>query len=321
MESVIAGLAEYGYWILFAAVFLETVGIPIPAALALLIGGAASARGSLRASYAFPGALATILAGDTLMFLMGRYTGWWLLGLLCRLSLNPDSCILRSADSFYKRGRIMLVFAKFIPGINSIAPPMAGTMNMRLSQFLWLDLAGASLYVGGYFGVGYVFSDALSAIARGYHALGLVVGWILVAAVAAYAGALVRMWIKARGLSAVPLVDPVEAARGMSAENAVIYDVRSHGYYDAKAMRIKGSRRLDPNALHHSEEKMPDGRKVYLYCTCIREATSSRVARELIAKGVRVAVIKGGLRKWKEAGLPVEAVPEEELSALPVFER
>src|SRR5271155_3447609 len=110
MESVIARLAEYGYAILFAAVFLETVGIPIPAALALLIAGAASARGSLQASHAFPGALAATLAGDTLMFLMGRYTGWWLLGLLCRISLNPESCILRSADSFYKRGRIMLVF-------------------------------------------------------------------------------------------------------------------------------------------------------------------------------------------------------------------
>jgi membrane protein DedA with SNARE-associated domain/rhodanese-related sulfurtransferase len=302
-------------------VFLETVGIPIPAALALLIAGAASARGSLEASRAFPGALATMLVADTLMFLMGRYTGWWLLGLLCRLSLNPESCILRSADSFYKRGRIMLVFAKFIPGINTIAPPMAGSMNMRLSQFLWLDLAGASLYVGGYFWVGYVFSDALGAITRGYQAFGQVVGWVLLAAVVGYAGAQVWMWIKARRLSKVPMVDPVEAARGMSAEHAVIYDVRSHGYYDPKATRIKGSRRLDPNALHHSEEKMPAGQEVYLYCTCIREATSSRVARELVKQGVRVAVIKGGVRKWKEAGLPMEAVPAEEMSALPVFER
>ena len=76
-------------------------------------------------------ALASILTGDTLMFLMGRYTGWWLLGLLCRLSLNPEACILRSADSFYKRGRALLIFAKFVPGINTIAPPMAGSMNMR----------------------------------------------------------------------------------------------------------------------------------------------------------------------------------------------
>jgi membrane protein DedA with SNARE-associated domain len=325
METLIAGLAEHGYGILFAAVFLETVGIPIPAALALLIAGGACARGSLQVSYAFPGALAAMLVGDTFMFLMGRYTGWWLLGVLCRLSLNPESCILRSADSFYKRGRIMLVFAKFIPGINTIAPPLAGSMNMRLGQFLGLDVAGASLYVGGYFWVGYLFSDALHAITRGYHEFGRVVGWIVVAAVVFYVAMQVRMWFKARKLSAVPSVDAAEAARAVS-EGAVIYDVRSHGYYDRKAMRIKGSHRLDPNALnqnalHQSEEKSPSEQKVYLYCTCIREATSSQVARELMEKGVKVSVIRGGLRMWKKAGLPTEAVPAEEMAELPVFER
>ena len=85
-----------------------------------------------------------ITISDTLMFLMGRYTGWWLLGILCRVSLNPESCILRSADSFYRRGRALLVMAKFIPGINTMAPPLAGCMNMRFTQFLRLDLAGAA---------------------------------------------------------------------------------------------------------------------------------------------------------------------------------
>jgi len=126
MESWISELAAHGYSILFTAVFLEAVGFPVPAALALLIAGGASAGGSLHASYALAGALAAMLAGDTLMFLMGRYTGWWLLGILCRVSLNPESCILRSADSFYRRGRTLLVMAKFIPGINTMAPHWRG---------------------------------------------------------------------------------------------------------------------------------------------------------------------------------------------------
>ena len=88
MESWISGLALHGYSVLFAAVFLEAVGLPIPAALALLIAGGASARGSLQVSYALGGALLAMIAGDTLMFLMGRYTGWWLLGVLCRISLK-----------------------------------------------------------------------------------------------------------------------------------------------------------------------------------------------------------------------------------------
>jgi len=87
----------------------------------------------------------------------------------------------------------------------------------------------------------------------------------------------------------------------------------------AKATRITGSRRLDPNALKRGSEEFPDGQLVYVYCTCVREATSVRVARELQNRGVRVAVIEGGLRAWKGAGLSVEAVPREEMAALATF--
>jgi len=318
MDSWISDLALHGYSILFAAVFLEAIGLPLPAALALLIAGGASARGSLHAPYALGGALLAMVAGDTLMFVMGRYTGWWLLGALCRISLNPESCILRSADSFYRRGRALLVVAKFIPGINTMAPPLAGCMNMGLLQFLGLDLAGAALYTGAYFGVGFLFSDALNAITRGYQTFGRFVGWVLIVIVAGYVAYQIWLWIRARVLRAVSFEIPSEAARQMAA-GACVYDVRSHGYLDAKATRITGSRRLDPNALNQQREEFPDGRLVYVYCTCIREATSVRVARELHNRGVRVAVIKGGLRAWKKAGLPVEAVPSEELAALPTF--
>jgi membrane protein DedA with SNARE-associated domain/rhodanese-related sulfurtransferase len=318
MESWISGLVLHGYWVLFAAVFLEAVGVPIPAALALLIAGGASARGSLQGSYALGGALLAMIAGDTLMFVMGRYTGWWLLGVLCRISLNPESCILRSADSFYRRGRALLVVAKFIPGINTMAPPLAGCMNMGLTQFLGLDLAGAALYTGAYFGVGFLFSGALEAITRGYQTFGRVAGWLVMCLIVGYVAFQIWLWIRARALRTVSFAIPAEAARQREA-GACIYDVRSHGYLDVRATRITGSRRLDPNALNRCTEEFPDGQLVFVYCTCVREATSVRVARELQNRGVRVAVIKGGLRAWKNAGLPVEVVPLEEMAALPSF--
>jgi membrane protein DedA with SNARE-associated domain/rhodanese-related sulfurtransferase len=318
MESWISGLALHGYPILFAAVFLEAIGLPLPAALALLIAGGASARGSLQGSYALGGALLAMVAGDMLMFLIGRYTGWWLLGVLCRISLNPESCILRSADSFYRRGRTLLVVAKFIPGINTMAPPLAGCMNMPLLQFLALDLAGAALYTGSYFGVGFLFSDALGAITRGYQTFGRVVGWVVLLLIAGYVAFQIWLWIRVRALRTVPFAIPFEAAQQMAA-GSFVYDVRSHGYFDAKAIRITGSRRLDPNALNRSSEEFPDGHRIYVYCTCVREATSVRVAQELQNRGVRVAVIKGGLRAWKSAGLPVETVPRDEMAALPTF--
>jgi rhodanese-related sulfurtransferase len=257
------------------------------------------------------------------MFFLGRYTGWWLLGLLCRVSLNPEACILRSADSFYRRGRTLLVIAKFIPGINTMAPPLAGSMNMRAITFLRLDFAGALLYAGSYLAVGYVFSDALGAVTRGYDSAGRVIGWIVLALVIAYLLFRVWLWIRGRALSAVPFAHPEEAAREL-ATGAPVYDVRSHGYFDPKATRIQGSRRLDPNALHQSGAEMPEQGNVFVYCTCVRQATSTKVARELqtmlLGKNVRVTVIQGGLSAWVKAGLPVEDVPPEEVASLPVFE-
>ncbi len=316
MEALLASLSQHGYSILFILVFLEAIAMPVPAALALLIAGGASATGSLHPALTLASALSAMLLGDVLMFLMGRYTGWWLLGMLCRLSLNPESCIMRTADSFYKRGRNMLVFAKFVPGLNTMAPPLAGSMNMRFNQFFRLDVAGALLYVGSYLTVGYIFSGVLGAITKGFRAFGHVMEWVLIAAVVAYLALQVWTWHKARIFRTVPFVRPSEAAAG----DALIYDVRSHGYYDRSATRIRGSKRLESNALHQFEDEIPTGKQVYLYCTCIREATSSRVAHMLREKGVQCAVIEGGLRGWKKAGLPVEPVPAEEMAELPVFD-
>jgi membrane protein DedA with SNARE-associated domain/rhodanese-related sulfurtransferase len=323
MGSLNTALMQHGYVILAAIVLLEAIGIPVPAAVALLIAGGAVARGMLQAQYVLGIAVFAMLAGDTLMFFLGRYTGWWLLGLLCRVSLNPEACILRSADSFYRRGRTLLVVAKFIPGINTMAPPLAGSMNMRTLTFLRLDLAGALLYVGSYLVVGYVFSGALEVVTRGYDSAGRVIGWIVLALVIAYLLFRVWLWVKGRALSAVPFAHPEEAAREL-ATGAPVYDVRSHGYFDPKATRIQGSRRLDPNALHQSGAEMPDAGKVFVYCTCVRQATSAKVARELqkmlLGKNVRVTVIQGGLSAWVKAGLPVEDVPPEEVANLPVFD-
>ena len=323
MGSLNTALMQHGYLILAVIVFLEAIGVPVPAAVALLIAGGAVARGVLQAQYALGIALFAMLTGDTLMFILGRYTGWWLLGLLCRISLNPEACILRSADSFYRRGRTLLVIAKFIPGINTMAPPLAGSMNMRPLTFLRLDLAGALLYIGSYLLVGFIFSGALEAVTRGYDSAGRIVGWIILALVIGYLLFRVWLWAKARALSAVPFAHPEEAAREL-ATGAPIYDVRSHGYFDPKATRIQGSRRLDPNALHQSDAELPGDGTVFVYCTCVRQATSSRVARELQkmlqGRKVRVVVIQGGLRAWVKAGLPVEEVPPEEVASLPAFD-
>src|SRR5215470_12833242 len=150
MSDLISLITQHGYAVVAALVFAEAIGLPVPAALALVAAGAAAAGHVLRTPIVLPLAMAAMVLGDTLLFLAGKWTGWTLLGFLCKVSANPETCILRSAESFYKRGKTTLVIAKFIPGVNTMGPPLAGTMKMRFAQFLWLDLTGELLYVATY---------------------------------------------------------------------------------------------------------------------------------------------------------------------------
>ena len=117
----------------------------------------------------------------------------------------------------------------------------------------------------------------------------------------------------------VPHAPPEIVARDVSAGTAVVFDVRSHGYFDPGALRIPESRRVDPNALRAHLEEFTNDRQIYLYCTCQRQATAVRVARELLKLGLKVAVIEDGLRGWRAAGLDLEPVPPEDVAALPFF--
>jgi rhodanese-related sulfurtransferase len=191
---------------------------------------------------------------------------------------------------------------------------------MRFTQFLRLDLAGAALYIVAWFGVGFAFSGALEVVTRGYRTFGQWVSWVVAGLVVGYVLLVLWRWIRQRALKAVSFAIPAEVADAVRS-GANIYDVRSHGYLDRNAIRISGSKRLDPHSLHQPNEPLPIGQPIFVYCTCVREATSARVARELEKSGIRVRVIKGGLRAWKRAGLPVEPVPLAEMAVLPAFER
>jgi membrane protein DedA with SNARE-associated domain/rhodanese-related sulfurtransferase len=321
MDTLVAAIAQHGYAILFAFIFLEVIGLPVPAAPVLLIAGGASAHGPLNPGKSILTALSALMLGDTSMYVLGKYTGWWLLGVLCRLSISPETCILRSADAFYKRGRAVLAIAKFVPGITALAAPLAGSMKMPVVQFLTFDLAGACLYTLVYWGTGYVFSDFLGAITRGYTQLSGYIEWSVVVLFAAYLGYRVSIVLRDRKRGPIVKVTALDVARKLAATGVgmAVYDVRSHGYYEKDTMRIQGSERLEPNALNQSVLEVPKDKEIVLYCTCVREATSVKVARVLADQGYSVSVIAGGLRAWKKAGLPLERVPKDDVVRLPTF--
>src|ERR1700674_2871219 len=172
MSDFLSLIVHHGYIISFVVVLVEAIGLPMPAALVLVAGGAAVASGALRAPAVFFVAVTAMLLGDSLLYILGSHMGWGLLGFLCKVSASPETCILRSAESFYKRGRATLVIAKFIPGVNTMAPPLAGSMKMRFTQFLQLDFLGSAIYALSYLALGYIARDFLAVILRGFHAAG-----------------------------------------------------------------------------------------------------------------------------------------------------
>lgn len=270
MNKLFLLIAHHGSLLIALVVFAEAIGLPMPAALALVAGGAAVASHSLHGPLTVTLAVAAMLFGDTLLFVLGRYLGWSLLGFLCRLSINPETCILRSAESFYKRGKITLIFAKFIPGVNTMAPPLAGSMRMRLPQFLRFDVAGALLYILSYGTLGFLFRDFLAAITRGFQAASHLFGEVLFTAAMVYIGYRVWLYHKNKVYRVVPRVQVEELAQKLASEEKdkiVIMDVRSHGYYDADASRIKGSIRLEPNNLAEELKTLPKDKDIYVYCT------------------------------------------------------
>jgi membrane protein DedA with SNARE-associated domain len=270
MTDLFSHMASHGYALVFAFALAEAIGLPVPAALALVAGGAVAGSGLLNLPGVFFVALTGLILGDCILFVLGRYTGWALLGLLCRLSVNPESCILRSAESFYKRGKATLLIAKFIPGVNTMAPPLAGSMKMRPWQFLRFDAAGATLYAGAYIALGFVFREFLALMTRSFVAASQLVEVVVLIAIVAYFAYRVWLYKKNSMYRIVPRIQVQELAQRLASDDEqkpLIVDVRSHGYYDSDALRIRGSVRLEPNNLSEEIKHFTKTKDIYLYCT------------------------------------------------------
>ncbi len=321
-------IADHVYLITLLLVFLGSLGIPTPASIALLALGAAGHFGNVNLLLVLPTLWLAAVAGDTLLYLGGRYTGWWLLSLLCRLTTNPEQCIFRSADYFYRRGPKTLLFAKFVPGLGAMAAPLAGSLNMRLFRFLRLDITGAAIYSTAWVLTGYLFSSFIRVIEGWMSRAGHIVLWILLLVIAGYATSWMIFTLKSRRFRKIDRIDAAtlhERLQDLTPDKlVVIADVRSHGYYDPGMQRIKNSIRVEPNRLEEElvalRDFMAPECEIYLYCSCIREATSVRVAYMLNQKNCQTKVIDGGLRGWVKAGGELEPVPEHELHHLPRFD-
>jgi len=304
-------LLTYGYLLLFAWVLVEQLGIPLPATPVILAAGALSASGPINFFLALAvGAVAALIA-DTVWFLVGRSHGHRVLRLLCKLSLEPTTCVRRTQDSFGRRRGAMLIFAKFVPGLATLAPPVAGQNGMEFGPFLVYDGIGAMLWVGALLAAGRFFGDLLKRNAGLLSWVGRFSGALLVLGIVAFF--LIRIYrrrVVLKKLAAARL-DPVELKRQLDAgEPVYIVDLRHPLELLPEPFTLPGAQHFSPDALAARHNEIPRDRDIVLYCTCPSEATAAKTAMALHKLGIeRVRPLRGGYDEWKRLGFPLDAIP------------
>ena len=322
MPIALAFFVHYAYLILFFWVLVEQLGVPIPSIPLLLTAGTLSATHRLHASYALPSVLLACVIADSLWYGLGRRYGNSVLKLLCRLSLEASTCVSKTEGYFTRRGAITLLFAKFIPGLSTLAAPIAGQTGMPYSRFFLYDLAGSLIWAESYLLAGRFFGDLaqrserlfgyLSHFALGIFVL-LVFGlmfWRL------YKNRRFLLELRASRIEPEELLTMLEAAQRQGNIPPTIVDLRHPLDYLPDPRVLPGAVRIGPNEIAQQANLLPRDRDVVLYCTCPSEQTSAKVARQLLRLGVyRVRPLRGGFEGWRDAGYPLEEYVEHTVTA------
>ena len=268
MHRTVEFLLHHGYVVLLAWVFAEQSGVPVPSIPLLLAAGAlaGSHQLSLFASLFFV-TLAAV-AADSLWYQLGRRKGIRVLQFLCKITIEPDSCVRRTEGVFSRQGARSLILAKFLPGLSTVAPPLAGIFHMRPRRFLLFDAAGSFLWASTFLGLGYVFSGQIERIAEHAASLG---GWlvvILVGALASYLG--YKFVARKRFLRELRIARiTVEELKSKldAGEDLAIVDLRHSMDFEADPETIPGAFRVDAKELEEKNELLPRDREIILYCT------------------------------------------------------
>jgi membrane protein DedA with SNARE-associated domain/rhodanese-related sulfurtransferase len=301
-------LVRHGLPLLFAVVLMEQLGLPIPALPLLLAAGALTASGTFSLLLGIAVTVVACLIADMLWFYLGRHRGNQVLGFLCRISLEPDSCIRRTQNVFTRYGLRGVVVAKFVPGMSTVAPPLAGMAGVHAGRFLLVDGLGSLLYGGSLLCLVYLFNKQIEqiglAIARiGGGALRLVVA--LAVTYVAY-----KFWQRQRLLRELRSAKiTVSELRQMleAGENPVILDLRSRSELEQDSSVIRGAIHLAFDEIEKRRHEIPHDRDIIIYCSCPNEITNARVALLLQRKGfTRVRPLLGGIAAWREGNHPMK---------------
>jgi membrane protein DedA with SNARE-associated domain len=303
-------LLTYGYLLLFVWVLVEQFGVPLPATPVMLAAGALSAEHKVSFPLALVAGLLGCLIADSSWFFVGRRYGHQVLRILCKLSMEPTICVRKTQNSFGRRGNVTLMFAKFVPGLATLAPPVAGQNGMSYPLFLLFDGIGATLWLGALLTAGRLFGDGLKRDPSLLAWVGRFSGVLLVLAILGFfIGRLYRRRLVLRKLVAARL-EPEELKRQLDAgEQVYIVDLRHPLELLPDPFTLPGALHVSPEALTERASEIPRDRDVVLYCTCPSEATAAKTAMTLHKLGIeRVRPLRGGFDEWKRLGYPMDAI-------------
>jgi membrane protein DedA with SNARE-associated domain len=268
MHELSGFLLRHGYMVLGGFVLAEQSGIPIPSVPLLLVMGALSAEHKFSFLAAWGISILAATIGDALWYALGVYRGSSILKLLCRISLEPDSCVSGVKKTFARWGAFTLLFSKFVPGFGTVAPTMAGWTRIPRWRVLSSDLAGSMLWAGAYLGAGAIFRSELEVVGALLSRLG---GWVVsIAALAAAAWLGWKYYQRRKFIRSlhVDRVKPHELMRMMELKEAiVIVDLRHSLEIENEPGRIPGSISVDPEDIEQSFPDLPLDREVILYCS------------------------------------------------------
>ena len=267
MKDILPFIIQHGYALLFFWVLAETMGLPIPCVPLLITVGALAGTGQMNLHLCIGLGVSAALLSDLVWYSLGWYRGSRVLSLLCRISLEPDSCVRRTENIFARYGARSLLIVKFIPGLSAVSTPLAGIIHMGLLRFLLFDGAGIFMWIGAYTILGYVLSAELDraieyAAGMGTTLLVLVAGGLTIYILWKYA--LRRRFF--HELS-VARITPEELKRKLDAgERVLIIDVRHALEFDTDPYIIPGAHRI-PFEQAENHLTVPDDGEIVVYCT------------------------------------------------------
>jgi membrane protein DedA with SNARE-associated domain/rhodanese-related sulfurtransferase len=308
-------LLHHAYSLLFGWVLIEQAGAPIPSIPVMLAAGTLSTAHKVHLAYAMAVILAASLIADSAWYWLGRRYGRKVLDLLCRFSLESSTCVVKTQGTMTRRGEVTLLFAKFVPGLSTMAPPIAGQSKMPYSTFLLYDGMGTIIWGAAWLLAGRFFGDIAEKSTRFYSGLGHFAVLLVAAAVVAvivwrvvklrqFRSQLIELRLEPQQLHLM-ICEAYDAGQ----EPPFIVDLRHPLDVLADPLVLPGALRIGPDDLKQRSDSIPRDRDVVLYCTCPSEETSAKVALELRRLGVlRVRPLRGGLQGWKDAGYPLDTV-------------